>query len=150
MSRRPLSVTIIAYIYIAAGVIGIVYHLREFRTLHPFPSDSLLVLLIRLVAIVSGVYMLCGLNWARWLALIWIGFHVVLSAFHPMGELVMHCLLLVVFTYFLFRPSASQYFQIAQNEKASACIVSVAARVPRSRGPRWRLRAYRQPVRNPG
>ena len=34
------------------------------------------------LAIVCGVFLLRGHNWARWLALAWIAFHVVLSAFH--------------------------------------------------------------------
>ena len=29
-------------------------------------------------------------NWARWLALAWIIFHVGLSLFHPIGELAFH------------------------------------------------------------
>jgi len=42
-----------------------VYHLAEFKA-HPFQNDILWVSLVRLLAIVGGVFMLRGHNWARW------------------------------------------------------------------------------------
>jgi hypothetical protein len=50
-------------------------------------------------------------SWARWLALAWMGYHVVLSAFHNLPELVMHSLFLIVFVFFLLRASADRYFR---------------------------------------
>jgi hypothetical protein len=73
------------------------------------------VFALRLTAIVCGVYMLRGSNWARWLTLLWIGYHVVLSAFHSVQEVVVHALLLAVFAYFLFRPKAREYFRAKGN-----------------------------------
>src|SRR5262249_39079375 len=66
------------------------------------------------LAIVCGVFLLRGSNWARWLLLAWIAFHVVLSAFHNVFELAMHSLLLVVVAYCLFRPRTSAYFLCLQ------------------------------------
>ena len=94
MNQRPLAVTIIGCVYIVMGAIGFAYHFTEFNARHPFQDDFLLVELVRLIAIVCGVYMLRGHNWARWLALAWIAYHVVLSAFHTLPELAMHCLFL--------------------------------------------------------
>jgi hypothetical protein len=117
MSRkRPLSVIIIGWLFIAAGSFGLVYHLNELR--QPFHNDLGWVLLLRLMAIVGGVFMLLGRNWARWLTLIWLAYHVVLSAFHSRSELVMHSLLLVVIAYFLFRPKAVEYFRGSKVEPA--------------------------------
>jgi hypothetical protein len=110
MNKRPLSVIIIACVYIATSVIGVVYHLTEFKTQHPFQYDIVLIELVSLAAIIAGVFMLRGHNWARWLAIAWIAFHVVLSAFHSFSELGMHTVLLVVFAFFLFRPAANRYF----------------------------------------
>jgi hypothetical protein len=56
-------------------------------------------------------FMLRGQNWARWLSIVWMAWHVVLSAFHPLSELIMHGVLLAVFALFLFRPRAPAYFQ---------------------------------------
>ncbi len=64
MNKRPLSVTVISCLFAAAGAIGLVYHLTELKTLDPFPYDVLWVCLVRLLAIVCGVFMLRGSNWA--------------------------------------------------------------------------------------
>jgi hypothetical protein len=111
MNKRPLSVTLIAWLYIAAGTIGLAYHLKELMPQHPFEYDVLWISLVRLIAIVAGVYMLRRSNWARWLALTWIVFHVILSAFHSWSELVLHSVLCAVFAYFLFRLPADHYFR---------------------------------------
>jgi hypothetical protein len=114
--KRPLSVTIIGWLFIVAGTFGLVYHLTELR--QAFHNDLIWVLLLRLLAIVGGVFMLLGRNWARWLTLIWLGYHVVLSAFHSRSELIMHSLLLVVIAYFLFRPKVLEYFRGPRVEPA--------------------------------
>src|SRR5256886_11016140 len=110
MKKRPLSVTIISWLFVAAGVVGLAYHLSEFKTLHPFPSDVAWVVLLRLVAIVCGTFMLQGNNWARWLSLAWFTFHVILIGFHSLQGLVMHTVPLAILSFFLFRPQARQYF----------------------------------------
>ena len=113
MPKRPISVTIIAWLYLTMGVVGFVYHLFMQKSMHPFPYDILWVELIFLAAILSGVYMLRGHNWARWLALAWIAFHVVLSIFHNLPELAIHGLLCAIVAFFLFRSAASRYFRPA-------------------------------------
>ena len=57
--------------------------------------------------------MLRGHNWARWLALAWIVYHVILSAFHMLSELAIHILFCAILAYFLFRPTATRYFRAA-------------------------------------
>lgn len=111
MIKRPLSVTILAWLYIATGVAGVAIHAAEFGTLHPFPYDTVLVELISLAAVVAGAYMLRGRNWARWLALAWIALHVVVSAFHSRRELVIHAVLCAVIAYFLLRRPARLWFR---------------------------------------
>src|SRR5258708_25619263 len=97
MNKRPISVTIISGVMIAAGVIGLVYHLSELKVQHPFQYDIVWISLLRLLAIVAGVFMLRRANWARWLTMAWITLHVVVSAFHSMPQLAMHGLILVAF-----------------------------------------------------
>ena len=118
MTRRPLSVTILAVILAAAGTVGLVYHLTEIKSLSPFRWDVLWVSVVREVAIVAGVFMLRGRNWARWLAVAWLAFHVGVSAFHSIRELVMHAILLAVFAYFLFRRAANLYFGASLRDSA--------------------------------
>ncbi len=111
MNKRPLSVTIIGCLYIVIGAIGFAYHFTEFKAQHPFQDDFVWIELLRLIAIVCGVYMLRGHNWARWLALAWIAYHVVLSAFHTLSELAIHSLFCAILAYFLLRPTAARYFR---------------------------------------
>jgi uncharacterized membrane protein HdeD (DUF308 family) len=114
MNKRPLSVTVIGCLFIAAGVIGIAYHSTEFNTQRPFEYEIVWACFVRLLAIVGGVFVLRGNNWARWLLLVWIAYHVILSAFHSLSELIVHGLLLAVVAYVLFRSAASPYFRDAK------------------------------------
>ena len=114
--KRPLSVTLISWLFIAAGAVGFVYHLTEFKPNGEFDYGAVLVLFVRLLAILAGLFMLRGNNWARWLLVIWIAYHLILSAFHTLFELAMHSLLLVLVAYFLFRPRSSEYFRSASQE----------------------------------
>ncbi|HTT63026.1 MAG TPA: hypothetical protein VMG35_14330 [Bryobacteraceae bacterium] len=113
MNKRPLSVTIIAGLYLATGGIGFIFHLIEFQPQHPFSYDIVWIELVHVMAIVSGVYILRGRNWARWLAFGWIAFHVIVSGFHSWFEMGVHMLLCAAIVYFLFRPRAAEYFRAA-------------------------------------
>jgi len=110
MNRRPIAVTVVAWVYVAAGILSIVHHASELKATSPFDGGPIGRCLIGLLAVVGGAFMLRGWNWARWLSILWLFGHVVLSAFHPLPELIMHTVLLVGFTLMLFQPCASAYF----------------------------------------
>src|SRR6266480_6584462 len=122
MSKRPRSITVISWIFVAAGVVGLAYHASEFKARRPFDYDFLWVCFVRLLAILCGVFMLRGSNWARWLLVVWLGYHVALSVLHAPFELVVHSLLFAAVLFFLFRAPASAYFRgatrTAQNPKS--------------------------------
>lgn len=109
-NRRPISVWIIACLYLAVGVLGFVFH---FRSLLAMERDTIVVEATELLAIVAGAFLLLGRNWARWLALAWIAFHVILSIFHPIRELIVHAVLCVLIAWGLFHSGATQYFRRA-------------------------------------
>ena len=111
MTKRPVSVTILAWIYIAVGALTFVFPFLP--TAPPLQSDVIWAELLRFAAVVSGAYMLRASNWARWLAIIWIGVHVIISAFHPVFELAVHSVICALAAYFLFRPAATRYFRRA-------------------------------------
>ena len=119
MNKRPLSVTVIAWIFVAAGVVGLTYHATEFKIERPFEKDAVWVCSVRLLAIVAGAFLLRGHNWARWLAIVWIAWHVGLSVFHPLSELIVHAVLLAAIAFFLLRPRASAYFRAAREKAPS-------------------------------
>lgn len=105
--KRPWPVTVFGCLFILAGAVGLIYHLRE----RPLDHDYLLISVIRVLAIIGGIFSLLGHNWARWLMFAWLTFHVIVSAFHSMQELAAHTVLLFLFAFFLFRRPVSGYFQ---------------------------------------
>jgi hypothetical protein len=111
MNKRPLSVTLIGCLFLVTGVIGLAYHATEFDTKDPFQYDLVFVCFVRFLAIVFALFMMRAKNWARWLLVAWIAFHVILSGFHSVIQLIVHSLLMALVTYFLFRPQSSAYFR---------------------------------------
>jgi len=111
MNKRPLSVTLVSYLLIAVGAIGFFYHLSEFYSRHAFAGVNVWILVVCLVAIVCGVFMLRGKDWARWLAIARMAFHVALGYFQSMREVAIHSLFLVVLAVLLFRHLANHFFR---------------------------------------
>jgi hypothetical protein len=111
MNQRPRSVTVIGWLFIVMGSVALLYHLSDFNAQHPFDIGLLWVCFVRVVAVAAGALVLRGFNWARWLLVLWMAYHIVLSAFHAPIELAMHVLLFGMIGYFLFRPEASAYFR---------------------------------------
>ena len=115
MKVRPLSITIISWLFMIFGSIALLSGLlpltgadtaqlvAEFKT-------HWMVHLSRLAAIVSGLFMLRGHNWARWLLVAWIVFHIAIGALHGWLQLLTHVLIFTVFLFFLFRRPAAEYF----------------------------------------
>jgi hypothetical protein len=113
MNQRPLPVSAVAWVYIAAGAIGFGYHFGDLAR-NGFTWEAAGVELIRVLAVVCGVFLLRGHNWARWVAVGWMGFHAIVSIFHTWVELAMHCVFLAVIVWVLFRPEADRYFRPAR------------------------------------
>lgn len=109
MKRPPVLVIILGCVLIASGAAGLAYHFPEFRT--PQRVEYGLIMLVRLLAIVAGAFMLRGRNWARWLAMGWIAFHVAISVFHPFSQLAIHVVVFAAFAFVLFRRDAREYFR---------------------------------------
>jgi len=110
MNKRPLSVTLISCLFIAAGAMGITYHAAELKHITTNP-EMILVLVVRLLAIVGGLFALRGAFWARWLLVMWIAYHVIISFFHTGTELIMHLVIMVITIVALFHPKANTYFR---------------------------------------
>ena len=106
-NKPPLPVIIIALLYLAVGIIGFVYH---FRSLLAWQQDSVWVETTELLAAVIGAFLLRGHNWARWLAVAWMAFHVVLSAFESYAQAAVHLAFLALIAWALFAPAARRYF----------------------------------------
>ena len=126
MNQRPRSVTVISVVFIAFGGIALLTSLlppadaasaqrvAEFKAQHPFEYAPVLV--ARVLAVLCGVFMLCGFNWARWLLMAWMGYHVIIGFLHSPWSALAHSLLFSVVVFFLFRPRASAYFRGSRAE----------------------------------
>jgi hypothetical protein len=109
--KRPVAVTLVGGLFIAAGIVGLAYHVTDIDTSGPFRLEAVWILLLRLLATVGGVFVLRGRNWARWLVVAWMAYHVALSAWHSPVEIAVHAMLLVLIAYVLFRKQSAAFFQ---------------------------------------
>jgi hypothetical protein len=110
-ARRPPVVVIVACVYLAVGIAGFAFHFPDLQAVQVFQYDGLWIELTEFLAILAGAFLLRRRNWARWLALAWIAFHVILSVFHPFSELAVHCLFFAVTVWAIFRPESTRYFR---------------------------------------
>jgi hypothetical protein len=60
MKKRPVAVSIIGCFFIGTGILRLAYHLTDFKIPKPFELELVWISLVRLLAIVSGVFMLLG------------------------------------------------------------------------------------------
>lgn len=114
--KRPWQVTLLGWLFIVVGLVGLFYHLSD----RPLEQGVFLISIIRLLAVVGGVCLLLGQGWARWLLLAWMALHVWISALHSMSEFLPHLVLLIVIGYVLLRPPVSTYFRRASPKAADA------------------------------
>jgi hypothetical protein len=108
MKKLPIAVMIVVAIYLLVGIAGFIYHFQELTAGH---RDAIAIELTEMTAVVSGVGLLLRQNWARWLALVWVVFHVFISIFHPLPELLIHAALCAVIAWLLFRPTTAVWFK---------------------------------------
>lgn len=103
--KIPLSVSLIACLYLLVGVVGVIAHFKSLRA-----PDGIWIEITECLAIVCGVFLLRAQNWARWLAVAWMAFHVAIS-FGVLRQLAIHGLFFVLIVWCLFRPNAGRFFQ---------------------------------------
>jgi hypothetical protein len=111
MSKRPVTVTIIGWLLVVVGAVGVALLLWQVKPSQLFQNENVWIFLVRLLAVVCGIFMLRGSNWARWLSLAWIALHVGIAFFDSLRQGVGHSVILLLVAYFLFRPEASTYFR---------------------------------------
>lgn len=110
-TKRPIGVLVVACLYIAVGAIGFVHHFPWPMVFH---WEDLWIELTELLALIAGVFLLKGDNWARWLAIAWIAFHVAIS-WPVVRQLVVHAALLAAIAWLLLRADAQKFFAANRN-----------------------------------
>jgi hypothetical protein len=104
--KRPISILALACLYALIGIFGFS------RNLHAFGEpDFIWIELTEVFAVIAGAFMFLGQNWARWLALAWMAFHLALSLAAPQA-FVVHSVIFALIAWLLLRPEARQYFRV--------------------------------------
>lgn len=117
MNGRPLIITLLGWLLILLGTVEFVVraamvHPSQFHSARDWLSWDALVPLFELVILLCGVFLLRRHNWARWLALGWIGFHVAISSLHTVLAGILHGLIFLAFAWLLFRPEINAWFRV--------------------------------------
>jgi len=110
MKQRSLSITLLSWLFIAIGVVSLGMDVH-YVVAHGGGFDEALIFPVHGLAVVAGVFMLRGADWARWLTVLWVAFHVVITALNAWRDLAFHAILFVGITYLLFRADARAWFR---------------------------------------
>jgi uncharacterized membrane protein HdeD (DUF308 family) len=105
LGRPPVAVLVIACLYILVGAAGFVGHFHDLSA-----PETKWILLTEVLAVVAGIFMLLRHNWARWLAVAWMAFHVAIS-YPVIRQIAIHSLILAAIAWLLFRPTARAWFR---------------------------------------
>lgn len=122
MKKRPISVSVIAWILVVMGGISLITltamindpTAQELMSATPIPLHLQYGLAYAglVVMIVSGIAMLKGCNWARYLYAIWVGAGLAVGiVISPVrAVLIPQIVIFAIVVFFLFRPAATSYF----------------------------------------
>ena len=112
--RKPIpSLIVVAAIFLGLGVLDVLRGLAPLfqSSSHPrLAGDDMQVLAIGVAALIGGVYVLRGHNWARWLLAAWMAMHVAISVGQPKA-LIAHVVIFGCITFLLFRSRATDFFK---------------------------------------
>lgn len=107
MKKRPIPIIIVSILFILVGVAGFASHLKE---LSDKLYETIWVLFVEVLAVTCGVLLVFKIGWARWLAIAWLLYHVIISAFNSTAEMIAHIVFLIIISVLLFLPVSSTYF----------------------------------------
>lgn len=114
MGKRPISITVIAWILIMMASIFLL-KLSMMSLSNSIPVSLRYIMMYAGIAIqlISGFAMLKGKNWARSLYVIWnvIGLIIGISTTAMKTGMIPGILGFLIITFFLFRPRANEYFK---------------------------------------
>ena len=122
MKNRPTSITVICWILIIMGGISLVTSTinlnnpiaEELMSRSPIPVTVQYTILYigLLVMLVSGIAMLKGRNWARYLCVVWfvVGFMFSMATSPMKAAMIPGLVFFIIMAFFLFCPKAKAYF----------------------------------------
>jgi len=127
MTPRPTSITVIGWLEIVGGVIGLLAALGMVarrngpnmlptleRIVLPMPIHIAIAFLGAALGLVCGIGLLHRQNWARFLYVGWwlvsFVYSIIIFRSYMPFFLIPSVVIFLIFIYFLFRPVATQYF----------------------------------------
>jgi len=122
MNKRPTSITVISWILIVIGGISLIMTTAMInnpevqdlmaKSAIPIPVQYVMSYIGLLVLIGSGVGMLKGMNWARYLYVIWslLGFGIGITTSPMKAAMIPGFVVFLIVAFFLFRPKARAFF----------------------------------------
>ncbi len=117
MNKRPFAVTVVSLLMMAAGTMGIVRGFHYANKVWPPEQDLIWIVIVDGIGIACGVFMLRGNNWARWLAVAWVGAHALIISFLNRREILVHVVIFALLAYLLlFRSDVRGYFRGAAQD----------------------------------
>ena len=115
MKKRPIAVTVVAILLALAAAAGLTGDFMNSQSLSANHFESVWIAAVNVLGIIAAVFVFRGRNWARWLAIAWMAFHVIISFLNAWQQVVMHGLILVLFACILFRQDARAYFRTTRS-----------------------------------
>ena len=112
MKNRPIPIIIVSTLFILVGIVGFAFHVKE---LSDKVYETIWVLFVEILAVACGILLLLKIAWARWLAIAWLLYHIIISAFNSRSEMIAHIVFLIVISILLFLPVSSSYFKSKSN-----------------------------------
>ena len=111
MKKPPVPIIIVSALFIIVGVAGFASHAKE---LSYRLYETLWILFVEVLAVTCGILFLFKIGWARWLAIAWLFYHVIISAFNSTSEMIAHIVFLIGVSFLLFLPLSSAYFGLSR------------------------------------
>jgi len=108
--KRPFAITVLSWLFIAIGVVALAMDVH-FVAGHGWSRDEALIFPVHALAVIAGVFMLRGADWARWLAVLWMVFHLAITVLNAWRGFAFHAILLAGITFLLFRADARTWFR---------------------------------------
>lgn len=110
MKKRPIGVVVVAILLVLGGGAGLAGDLMNSSSLSANHFESVWIAAVNVLGIVAGVFLFRGFNWARWLAIAWMAFHVAISFLNSWQQAAMHGVILVLIVWILFQREARAFF----------------------------------------
>lgn len=110
MKGCPLPVIIVSALFIITGCVGFALHVKELFELSNNLNETIWIFILRILAIVCGLLLLLRISWGRWLAIAWLVYHIIISAYNSISKTIIHIVLLIIVSILLFLPVSSAYF----------------------------------------